>query len=71
MNTNELARMNPEAFARLGLGGLAYIRPVQTPQGGMAWGIFGADGAALAVAPDRDLAVAAVVQHEMAPVSVH
>lgn len=67
----DLTRMNPETFARLGLGGLAYIRPVSTPQGGMAWGIFGADGAALAVAPDRDVAVAAIVQQEMAPLSVH
>lgn len=71
MNTNDLARMDPESFARLGLGGLAYIRPVRTPQGGIAWGIFGADGAALAVAPDREVAVAAVHQQEMAAVSVH
>jgi hypothetical protein len=33
--------------------------------------IHGADGSPMAVAEDRDLAVAAIVQHEMIPTLVH
>lgn len=59
-----------QQLAELGLGGLAYVRPVMV-DGQSAFAIFGADGQQIGLAPDRALADAAIVQHEMVPVSVH
>jgi hypothetical protein len=61
---------DPAEFARLGVSQIAYIKPVVV-QGAPAFAIHGADGAPLAVTPDRDLALAAIVQHEMVPISLH
>jgi hypothetical protein len=61
--------MTEETFANLGAPDLAYIRPVQTPEG-VAWGIYAANGTQLGFAPERDLAFAAAVQNELLPVSV-
>ncbi len=63
--------MSAEDFANLGAPVLAYVRPVQTPEGVAAFGIFSASGQPLGVAPDRDLAFAAARQHELEPVSLH
>lgn len=59
-----------QQLAELGLGGLAYVRAVVVG-GQSAFAIFGADGQQIGLAPDRALADAAIVQHEMVPVSVH
>ena len=61
--------MTEETFANLGAPDLAYIRPVQTPEG-VAWGIYAANGTQLGFAPERDLAFAAAVQNDLLPVSV-
>ncbi|QDO98081.1 DUF1150 family protein [Ferrovibrio terrae] len=61
--------MTEESFANLGAPDLAYIRPVQTPEG-LAWGIYAANGTQLGFAPERDLAFAAAVQNDLLPVSV-
>ncbi|PJI39227.1 DUF1150 family protein [Ferrovibrio sp.] len=61
--------MTEETFANLGAPDLAYIRPVQTPEG-LAWGIYSANGTQLGFAPERDLAFAAAVQNDLLPVSV-
>ena len=61
--------MTEETFVNLGAPDLAYIRPVQTP-GGLAWGIYAANGTQLGLAPERDLAFAAAVQNDLMPVSV-
>ena len=62
--------MSAETFANLGAPDLAYIRPIDTPQG-VVWGIFAANGTQLGVAPERDLAFAAAVQYDLVPVSLH
>ncbi|MBP6818023.1 MAG: DUF1150 family protein [Ferrovibrio sp.] len=62
--------MTPEAFANLGAPQLAYIRPVQGPDGAEIFGIFSASGQQLGYAPERDLAFAAARQHELEPVSL-
>jgi len=49
---------------------LAYVKPVWM-DGETAFAIFAADGSPMAVAADCDLAVAAIVQHEMVPALVH
>jgi len=49
---------------------LAYIKPVFM-NGTAAFAIHAADGSPMAVAVDCELAIAAVVQHEMMPALVH
>ncbi len=76
MNTNTHRRdlgfpvPTREQLAQLGLGGIAYLRPVVV-DGAPAIAIFGADGQQIGIAPDAAQAAAAVVQHEMVPMSVH
>lgn len=62
--------MSQENFANLGAPDLAYVRPVETPQGA-GWAIFAANGTPLGSAPARDLAFAAAVQNDLIPVDVH
>lgn len=57
-------------LAQLGLLQLAYIRPVMM-DGALAYAIHGADGAPMAVAPDRDRAAAAIEDHDLMQVPVH
>ncbi|WP_291297905.1 DUF1150 family protein [Elioraea sp.] len=59
-----------EQLAQIGLGGVAYLRPVVV-DGAPAVAIFGADGRQIGLAPDAAQAAAAVFEHEMIPVSVH
>jgi hypothetical protein len=65
-----LKAMKPAEFAQLGVGGMAYVKPVME-KGGMVYAIFAADGTQIGAAPALDLAMAAIVQHEMAPARVH
>jgi hypothetical protein len=39
--------------------------------GTMTWAIFAADGSAIGIAPDRDMAFAAARQNDLEPLSVH
>lgn len=57
-------------WARFGLQEIAYIRPVVV-NGIRAISIHAADGSPIGAAPSAELAVAAILQHEMAPVLVH
>ncbi len=66
----DIRHLSPLEFARLGVSQIAYIKPVMV-EGNRAFAIHGADGAPLAVTPDRELALAAIVQHEMVPISLH
>jgi len=65
----------PADFAALGIQHIAYIKPALTAaeEGGVAYGyaIHAADGTQMAVLPSRDVAMAAVLQHDLEPVSVH
>jgi len=62
--------LTPQDFKILGLEQLAYIKPV-TVDGGTAFAIFAADGTEIAVMADREIARAAVRQHDLEPLSVH
>ncbi|MBX3454569.1 DUF1150 family protein [Ferrovibrio sp.] len=66
---NSAIQLSPEDFANLGAPVLAYVRPIETPEGA-AFGIFSASGQPLGVAPERELAFAAALQHELQPVSI-
>lgn len=62
--------MSDTDLAALGLQQVAYIKPVKV-QGIQAYAVHAADGTEIAVMANRDVAVAAVRQHELDPVSVH
>ncbi len=65
-----LRHMTPQDLAQLGVAHLAYVKPVSVNDG-IAYAIHSADGTQLGVAPDRDVAFAAIRQHELEPVSLH
>ena len=54
----------------LGVSQIAYVKPVMM-NGALAYAIHAADGTPMAVAGDRDVAIAAVHQHEMVVSLVH
>ncbi len=66
----DIRHLSIEQLARLGVSQIAYVKPVQL-NGAVAYAIHAADGTPMAVAGDRDLAIAAVVQHEMLATLVH
>ncbi len=63
-------RIPRQAFAALGVAELAYIKHV-VEDGEDVYAIFAADGTKMGVMPNREVAFAAVVQHDLEPVSVH
>jgi hypothetical protein len=66
----DIRTMSPEQFAQLGMTKLAYVKPV-TVNGTEGFAIHAADGTPMAIADNRDVALAAIVQHEMVPTLVH
>jgi hypothetical protein len=68
--TVDVRHMTPDQFAQLGMPMIAYVKPVIV-NGGNAFAIHGADGTPMGMAPGLDVAIAAVLQHEMLAVRVH
>jgi hypothetical protein len=66
----DVRKLSPEQFAQLGMAKLAYVKPVIV-NGTAGFAIHAADGTPMAMAADRDVAIAAIVQHEMLPARVH
>jgi hypothetical protein len=66
----DIRQMSPAQFAELGAGAVAYIRPVLV-DGNTAFAIHAANGAPMGLAESRDIAAAAITQHEMFPALVH
>ncbi len=66
----DIRRLSIEQLARLGVSQIAYVKPV-IMNGTKAFAIHAADGTPMAVAGDRDVAIAAVHQHEMVVSLVH
>lgn len=66
----DVRHLSEQQLAALGVSHVAYLKPV-TVNGVQGFAIHAADGTPMAVAGTRDVAVAAVVQHEMLPLSVH
>jgi len=58
-------------LAALGIDAFAYIRRVVDDEGHEAWAVHAADGSPMAVMADREVAFAAVRQHDLQPLSVH
>jgi len=62
--------ISPQQLAMLGVQQIAYVKPVVV-NGTVAYAIHAADGTPMAIAAERDAAMAAIVQHEMVPALVH
>ena len=66
----DIRHLSETEFAQLGVSQVAYIKAV-TIEGRIAFAIHAANGTPMALAEDRDVAAAAIVEHEMHPVLVH
>jgi hypothetical protein len=66
----DIRHLSTEQLAQLGMQQIAYVKPV-TVNGTSAFAIHAADGTPMAIAAGLDVAVAAIVQHEMVPAQVH
>lgn len=62
--------MSEADFANWGLPELAFVKRVEIDDS-IGWSIHAADGTHMGLAPSRDLAFAAIKQHDLEPVSVH
>ncbi len=65
-----LPAMTADQLARLGVSQIAYVKPV-VMNGAHGFAVHAADGTPMALTADRDVAIAAILRHEMLPVSVH
>lgn len=71
MNAIErLKNITPKEFALLGMNDVAYVKRVIVNDE-VAYAIHSADGTQVAVMPDREVAFAAIRQHELEAVSLH
>jgi len=70
MGSFDIRHMTAEQLRGVGVSHIAYVKPV-TVNGMPGFAIHGADGTPMALAEDRATALAAIVQHEMFPLSVH
>ncbi|CAH2600042.1 conserved protein of unknown function [Rhodovastum atsumiense] len=66
----DIRHLTTDQLAKLGVSQIAYVKPVMM-NGSTAYAIHAADGTPMAVAGDRNLAIAAVHQHEMLATLVH
>ena len=66
----DVRHLSVQQLAALGVSHIAYVKQVMV-HGVPGFAIHAADGTPLAVAGDRDVAVAAIIEHEMHALSVH
>ena len=66
----DVRHLTEQQLAMLGVSQIAYVKPVVV-NGTSGYAIHAADGTPMALAEDRDVAMAAIVQNEMQPLSVH
>lgn len=69
-NIQRIRQISAEDLAALGLHDLAYIKPVLV-EGEQAFAVHAADGTEMVVLPKHEIALAAIRQHELEPMSVH
>ena len=68
--THSVPVPSPQELQALGLNLTAYVQP-SVIEGQAVWAIHSADGTCIGAAPSRDVAMAAIRQHDMVPASVH
>lgn len=61
---------SPNDLAELAVEDIAYVKSVEI-DGEAVFAIHAADGTQLGFAAERDAAFAAILQHDLTPVSVH
>ncbi|WP_142849027.1 DUF1150 family protein [Telmatospirillum sp. J64-1] len=66
----DLRDMSAHDLALWGLQDVAYVKRVME-DGEEGWAIYAADGTHMGMAPERELAFAAIKQHDLEPLSVH
>jgi hypothetical protein len=66
----DIRRISAEQLAELGVSQIAYVKPAQI-DGKPGFAIHAANGTPMALAVDREVAIAAILQHEMVPALVH
>ncbi|MBV8398459.1 MAG: DUF1150 family protein [Acetobacteraceae bacterium] len=66
----DIRQLTAEQLAKLGIAQVAYVKAIIV-NGAPAFAIHAADGTPMAVTGERDVAVAAIQQHDMLVVSVH
>jgi hypothetical protein len=66
----DIRHISMEQLARLGVSQIAYVKPI-VMNGEPAFAIHAADGTPMAIAGNRDIAIAAVHQQEMLATLVH
>jgi hypothetical protein len=66
----DIRHMTTDQLGALGVSHIAYVKQVVV-NGTTGFAIHAADGTPMALAEDRATAMAAIVQHEMLPLSVH
>jgi len=70
MTVERLKTMSSQDFVSFGVDVVAFVKPVKVDaQRGFA--ICAADGRQMAVVSDHDQAIAAILQNDLEPVSVH
>ncbi len=62
--------ISPDDLFQFGLDDLAYVKPI-TINDQKLYAVYAADGTPILIASQRDLAFAAVRQHDLKPASVH
>jgi len=65
-----LRHLSPKDLGLLGMQDLAFIKTIVVNDE-IGYSIHAADGTQMAIIADRDVAFAAVRQHDLEPVSVH
>ena len=68
--TLDMHHLTAGQLASLGVAQIAYVRPVIV-DGAAAFSIHAADGTPMALTTDLNMALAAVVHHELIPALVH
>lgn len=66
----DVRHLSEQQLQALGVSHIAYVKPVMV-NGVQGFAIHAADGTPMAIAGNREVAVAAVMQQEMLPFSVH
>ena len=66
----DIRHLSAEQLQALGMAQMAYVKPV-TVDGEAVFAIHAADGTPMALAGNREIAYAAIRQHEMMPSLVH
>ena len=66
----DIRHISAAQLAQLGMQQVAYVKQVVV-DGNQGFAIHAADGTPMAVAGDREVAIAAILEHEMVPAQVH